>query len=158
MDFKTATSRIGSKKRKLLLIWTTTRYDNFTVNGSLRDTFRLRKTVLSPLNCLRPIYSARNTWHAMEPLSLQCLFPQTAPCSLSLQCRRILGGETPYAGKRSSWLVRHRKVNWCLSINCKSIMFIPFGIGAAGNVVCITQWESQRDFYTGHQDKICSQY
>ena len=34
--------------------------------------------------------------------------------------------ETPYAGKRSSWLVRHREVDWCLSINCKSILFIPF--------------------------------
>ena len=31
--------------------------------------------------------------------------------------------ETPYAGKRSSWLVRHREVDWCLSINCKSILF-----------------------------------
>ena len=29
--------------------------------------------------------------------------------------------ESPYAGKRSSWLVRHREVDWCLSINCKSI-------------------------------------
>ena len=34
--------------------------------------------------------------------------------------------ETPHAGKRSSWLVRHREVDWCLSINCKSILFIPF--------------------------------
>ena len=34
--------------------------------------------------------------------------------------------ETPYAGKQSSWLVRHRQVDWCLSINCKSILFIPF--------------------------------
>ena len=34
--------------------------------------------------------------------------------------------ETPYAGKRSSWLVRHREVDWCLSINCKAILFIPF--------------------------------
>ena len=34
--------------------------------------------------------------------------------------------ETPYAGKRSSWLVRHREVDLCLSINCKSILFIPF--------------------------------
>ena len=34
--------------------------------------------------------------------------------------------ETPYAGKRSSWLVRHGEVDWCLSINCKSILFIPF--------------------------------
>ena len=34
--------------------------------------------------------------------------------------------ETPYAGKRTSWLVRHREVNWCLSMNCKSILFIPF--------------------------------
>ena len=34
--------------------------------------------------------------------------------------------ETPFAGKRSSWLVRHREVDWCLSINCKSILFIPF--------------------------------
>ena len=34
--------------------------------------------------------------------------------------------ETRYAGKRSSWLVRHREVDWCLSINCKSILFIPF--------------------------------
>ena len=34
--------------------------------------------------------------------------------------------ETPYAGKRSSWLVWHREVDWCLSINCKSILFIPF--------------------------------
>ena len=31
--------------------------------------------------------------------------------------------ETPYAGKRSSWLVRHREVDWYLSINCKSILF-----------------------------------
>ena len=34
--------------------------------------------------------------------------------------------ETPYAGKRSSWLVRHREVDWYLSINGKSILFIPF--------------------------------
>ena len=26
----------------------------------------------------------------------------------------------------SSWLVRHREVDWCLSIKCKSILFIPF--------------------------------
>ena len=34
--------------------------------------------------------------------------------------------ETPYAGKRSSWLVRLGGVDWCLSINCKFILFIPF--------------------------------
>ena len=34
--------------------------------------------------------------------------------------------ETPFAGKRSSWLVRHREVDWCLSINCKTILFMPF--------------------------------
>ena len=33
--------------------------------------------------------------------------------------------ETPYAGKRSSWLVRHRKVDWCLTIKCKTVLFIP---------------------------------
>ena len=34
--------------------------------------------------------------------------------------------ETPYKGKRSSWLVRIGEVDWCLSINCKSILIIPF--------------------------------
>ena len=32
--------------------------------------------------------------------------------------------ETLYAGKQSSWLVRQREVDWCLSINGKSILFI----------------------------------
>ena len=32
--------------------------------------------------------------------------------------------ETLYIGKRSSWLVRHREVDWCLSINSKAILFI----------------------------------
>ena len=34
--------------------------------------------------------------------------------------------ETPYAGKRSSWLVRLGGVDWCLSINCKFILFLFF--------------------------------
>ena len=34
--------------------------------------------------------------------------------------------ETLYAGKWSSWLVRHREVDWGLSINCKAILFIAF--------------------------------
>ena len=42
-------------------------------------------------------------------------------CPISLFFR-----ETPYAGKRSSWLVQHSKVDWCLTINCKSTLFIPF--------------------------------
>ena len=36
----------------------------------------------------------------------------------------LLFWETPYAGKQSSWLVRQREVDWCLSINGKSILFI----------------------------------
>ena len=41
--------------------------------------------------------------------------------------------------------------------NFNSAVGKSLGIRVGGNVVCIMQWESQGDFYTGHQDKICSQ-